>query len=286
MKDLNFELSRICRRNRDGSFNTRGDRYARLQRHANTLHQLGFLHMRASSLKPKHVDALIEHWINRDVAPGTLHNYMSDLRWWAEKVGKTHIIHPSNSHYGIPSRNRIGENKAQFLTEEDFLRIDNECVRMSVRLQQAFGLRREESIKFRPSYADLNSMIRLKGSWTKGGRPREIPIAESTQRELLNQVHELVGFGSLIPPDKLYKHQLWRYTAHTEKAGFKNLHGLRHGYAQRRYVKLTGWFPPAAGGLKYSELTDVQRKLDQEVRLKISRELGHNRIEITRVYCG
>jgi hypothetical protein len=47
---------------------------------------------------------------------------------------------------------------------------------MSLRLQAAFGLRREESIKFRPDYADRSDHIILKGSWTKGGRERAIPI--------------------------------------------------------------------------------------------------------------
>ena len=286
MKDLNFELSILCRRNRDGSYSMRGQRYRRLQRHANTLHELGFRHMRASSLKPKHVMALVEHWIANRITPGTLRNYMADIRWWAEKIGKSHVMQPSNDHYGIPSRDHTPRDKAQFLNEDEILRIKNDYVRMSVRLQQAFGLRREESIKFRPSYADQQTFIRLKGSWTKGGRPREIPVAEPSQRVLLDQVHEFVGSGSLIPPECLYKHQLRRYDHFVQQAGLKNLHGLRHGYAQRRYLKLTGWYPPSGGGPKFSELTKVQQTTDQEVRLTISRELGHNRIEITRVYLG
>ena len=286
MKDLNYELSILCRRNRDGSYSTRGQRYARMQRHANTLHELGFHHMHANSLRHKHITALVEHWIANGNTPGTLQNYMSDIRWWAEKVGKTHLMHPSNEHYGIPSRDHTPRDKAQFLREDAFLSIENDYVRMSVRLQQAFGLRREESIKFRPSFADQETFIRLKGSWTKGGRPRDIPIAEPSQRELLDQVHEFAGSGSLIPPESLYKHQLRRYEHHIGKAGLNNLHGLRHGYAQRRYLRLTGWYPPSGGGLKFSELTKRQQEIDQEVRLKISRELGHNRIEITRVYLG
>ncbi len=242
--------------------------------------------MHATSLKPKHITALVEHWIANGITPGTLRNYMADIRWWAEKIGKTSIMHPSNEHYGIPPRDHTPKNKAQCLTEDKFLQIENEYVRMSVRLQQAFGLRREESIKFRPSYADQETFIRLKGSWTKGGRPREIPIAESSQRELLDQVRAFVGSGSLIPPESLYKHQLNRYHHFVERAGLHNLHGLRHGYAQRRYLKLTGWYPPSAGGLKSKELTKIEQQIDQEVRLKISRELGHNRIEITRVYLG
>lgn len=286
LRDLNFELSKMCRHNRDGSYGTRDERYRNLQLIANTLHELGFRHMRSTSLKHKHVVALIEHWFSQEISPRTIHNRMTFIRWWAEKVGREHILHRDNSAYGIPHRSNAVSNKAQFLTEEEFLQIDDEFVRTSVRLQQAFGLRREESIKFRPSYADQRSFIRLKGSWTKGGRPREIPVVETSQRVLLEFVRRFVGLGSLIPADKLYKHQLMRYEKIVIKAGLRNLHGLRHGYAQRRYRTLTGWDSPFAGGPQFAKLSEDQQQLDQTIRLKISRELGHNRVEITRVYLG
>ena len=41
---------------------------------------------------------------------------------------------------------------------------------MSVRLQAAFGLRREEAVKFEPGKAFRSDHIALKASWTKGDR--------------------------------------------------------------------------------------------------------------------
>lgn len=41
---------------------------------------------------------------------------------------------------------------------------------MSLRLQAADGLRREESIKVRPDWADRGDVLRLKASWTKAGK--------------------------------------------------------------------------------------------------------------------
>jgi len=66
----------------------------------------------------------------------------------------------------------------------------------------------------------------------------------------------------------------------------KKLHGLRHGYAQRRYKQLTGWNCSARGGPVSKTLRPEQRELDQEVRLTISHELGHGRESITAVYLG
>lgn len=56
---------------------------------------------------------------------------------------------------------------------------------MIFQLQAAFGLRREEVIKFQPSYADRGDRIALKGLWTKGGRERTVPITTTVQCDAL-----------------------------------------------------------------------------------------------------
>ena len=53
---------------------------------------------------------------------------------------------------------------------------EDDHVTMALRLQAEFGLRREEAIKFTPVRDDRGDRIRLKGSTTKGGRPREVPV--------------------------------------------------------------------------------------------------------------
>lgn len=64
------------------------------------------------------------------------------------------------------------------------------------------------------------------------------------------------------------------------------MHGLRHHYAQNRYLTLTGWKAPAAGGISSRELTPLQRSQDRIARQIISRELGHERTQITATYLG
>ena len=106
------------------------------------------------------------------------------------------------------------------------------------------------------------------------------------QRELLNQVHSVAGKDSLIPPDKPYVYQEQLYDTLTHAAGLRKLHGLRHGYAQRRYKELSGWDCPFQGGSRRRDMTPEQRQIDDAVRLTVSRELGHNRISVTSVYLG
>ncbi|HOB95146.1 MAG TPA: integrase domain-containing protein [Aquabacterium sp.] len=157
---------------------------------------------------------------------------------------------------------------------------------MSLRLQAAFGLRREESIKLRPQWADRGDSLYLKASWTKGGREREVPITTDEQRTVLADAQALAGAGSLIPAELSYRDQLNRFKAQTAKAGIDHVHGLRHAYAQARYEALTGWKAPAAGGPMSRQLSAAQKIADRAARLAISAALGHEREQITAVYLG
>jgi site-specific recombinase XerC len=239
------------------------------------------------SLKPKHVNTLINHWQEQGIGIGTLKNRVSALRWWAKKVNKPSIIARDNSVYGIGKRTYVAkESKAQELDDKKLSLIPDQYVRLSLRLQAAFGLRREESIKFSPSYAMQGDHIKLKSSWTKGGRTRTVPIRNDEQRQLLKEVFALVRGGALIPPHLKYVQQLHRYERQIRNAGLSRQHGLRHGYAQRRYFELTGWVCPVRGGLPSTELNPEQRTLDHKARAIISSELGHAREAITAVYLG
>ena len=287
MRDLNYQLKQLCRRNRDGSYATQQNRERLLSLMADQLHALGYRGMNAQSLKPKHVEALVETVARGGLSIGTVKNRMAALRWWAQKVDRRNVIARSNDHYGIPERTFVSnESKAKQVGEADLERVRDPHVRMSLELQQAFGLRREEAIKFSPSYADRGDRLVLKDTWTKGGKAREIPVRNEAQREVLDRAHRLAGRGSLIPRDRNYRQQLRIYERHTANAGLSKLHGLRHAYAQHRYEELTGWKSPAAGGPAARSLSTAERAIDRQARLTISQELGHERESITRIYCG
>jgi len=286
MDNLTYTLRQLCDRNRDGSHATQGDRENSLKLMARQLKEAGFRQLKATSLNGKHVDALLGRWRNDGLSAGTLKNRLAHLRWWAEKVGKEGLISSSNDQLGIPKRVFVtNENKATEL-QDKLDRISDAHVRISAELQRDFGLRREEATKFQPRYADRGDHLRIKGSWTKGGRERVIPITTPEQRATLDRAHKLVGEGSLIPAEKTYIEQRHVYDRQCKVAGLKRMHGLRHAYAQRRYEVLTGWKAPAAGGPSTQSLTPAQRLIDFEARQMISRELGHERVEITKVYLG
>jgi hypothetical protein len=285
MRDLQYQLKQLCERNKEGSFATRAQRERMLALIADQLWQMGYRALDVHGLKGRHVNRLVARWQEEHLSPGTMKNRLSVLRWWADKIDHGHMLKPDNDGYGIPKRRTVASvSKAIDVTPEQLRRIRDPYVRMSVELQRAFGLRREEAIKIRPAYADRGDTLVLKGSWTKGGKSRSIPIRTDAQRVLLDRAHRLAGGGALIPPDKNYREQLNRYKYELTRVGIYQAHGLRHAYAAERYAELTGQAAPVAGG--EAPRTEDERRADHDARMTVSQELGHERKHITGAYLG
>src|ERR1019366_4426647 len=99
MREFNYELKQLCRRNRDGSYATQADRERILDLVANQPQETGVKHMHATSLRANHGAALFARSHTEQIAPGTFKNPMARLRWLAEKTGAPKIIARSNDAY-------------------------------------------------------------------------------------------------------------------------------------------------------------------------------------------
>jgi len=289
MRKFLYDLKQICRHNRDGSYATQANRERMLSQMGRQLLELGYGLERAASLKPKHIDALVNLWKSQNLSTGTFKNRMSNLRWLMDKVGKRNTIARSNDHYGIPRRVYVTNvSKARELVEAELALITDPCTWASLRLQAAFGLRREESIKIRPAWADRRDHIRIKASWGKGKRDREVLIRNTEQRVVLEEAkaiarktsqRSLVGKATYIEQVRRFEHQC-------ECAGICKTHGHRHMYAQVRYRELTGWDCPCQGGPRSKELDATRKQIDYEARMKITTEMGHGREQVVAIYVG
>lgn len=237
------------------------------------------------SFKEKHVRFLVEKWKNDDLSSGRIKNLLSDLRFLSHMINKKTIV-KSNDYYEINSRSIIAtENKAVHQVNTDA--INSEILKASLDLQKAFGLRREECLKFKPHMADKGDLIKLKKSWTKGNVGRIVPITCLEQRKALNHAKSLVNENeSMIPKKYSYVKYKNFYDNQVKKSNNKNLHGLRHAYAQNRYEEITGWKSPICGGKQLKDMNSEERKKDIEARKVVSLELGHARLQITRAYLG
>lgn len=287
MDALAYDLKNLTLKGGDGSFLTRKQRHRGLQLMARELAGLGYKLPGASSLKPKHITALVESWKGAGLNAGTLRNRMGWLRWWAEQVRKTSVLPRDNAALGIEARTVWKGDRTENITKRaDIEALPEEWMRLAVRLQLGFGLRLEESLKFQPGTADKGAFVALQAGWCKGGRARTIPLTMERQRDLLDDVHTGCGLRSIIPPEMSYIQARKALEKATAALGIRNMHRHRHWYAQRRYEALAGFPCPAKGGKTYQNMSRAERATDYRARLAVSRELGHNRVSITDAYLG
>ena len=284
--ELKRSIFQVLKSNRDGSYATQSDRKLMLYKFAEDLVGLGFKLRDIHGLKQKHIQAVIEFWKGKSLSAATIKNRMAALRHICTRINKSNVI-LSNDKLAIPKRIYASRtNRA--LHNPDFSKISNQHVRISLELQRVFGLRREESLKIRPWQADKDNHLYLQASWCKGGRDRSVPIRTEEQRYWLDQAKSLIEHKdhSMIPQRQSYIKQRYVYDKQATRAGLKNLHGLRHAYAQNRYKELTGWDAPINGGPQSKQLTPEQKELDFQARMILTDELGHGREQITVNYLG
>ena len=286
MTPLQWEIRNVLKANRDGARMTQYQRQAMLFRFAGDLQRLGHRGVRLPGLGNRHVHRAVVQWKSQGLSDATVMNRLSAIRWLGTKIGKPNLGYDRNRVFGLQGRSPASSSKAERLTVAVTRQVDDSYIRVSLKLQAAFGLRRSEAMKIQPRWADRGDRLVLKGSWTKGGRAREVPLLTAYQRGVLEEAKRIAKNGSLIPPHKSYRQHLHTWEHLTRGAGLSKTHGLRHAYAQARYRELTGWPSPHAGGPPRAALRGESRVLDHQARRQIAEELGHSRISITDVYLG
>ncbi len=198
-------------------------------------------------------------------------------------------------------------------TREDRLMLEGAI--HAVRLQEAAGLRLRESGNLKVLEKDVyDGCIALgRTDGTKNGRPREAllydPGALQAAQAFVRRNRRVFSRGSLIPAAMTTKqwmdrmHHLLRQFREDTDLAHPGYHGHRHAYAQRLYADLyearhgvrveapvkEGRFGKehiASVAERLGVPTDRAREIDREIRLEVSRNLGHNRVTITRSYLG
>ena len=187
----------------------------------------------------------------------------------------------------------------------------------AVELMRAFGLRYREAVAIKLDHKDPGAayLEMEKQDQTKCHKYRRIEITTESQRETLQSAKNFAksnAMRSLIPNDMtLNQSQDAAYRkaqAVRDATGLKyHFHGERHAYAHQKYTALwqerTG-YPiacPAALGLGGRKLRgEWQRQaiattglsksrlleMDKQIRLKVSEDLGHGRVDVTLTYLG
>lgn len=291
-----YQLKMLMKYNRDGSPDRQRARFQNLMRCVNHLQEKRGYGKRYKLEKfgKKEVSRLVNDWKEQGLSHRTIANRMVDIRWLASKYSHEDRI-PSNKDIGLALRKNqpnYGTDKSARLDPDKLKQLDQR-EQLITRLRYQFGLRTAEACKFSHAYATKDSpdSISLKGSWCKGGRPREIPITNNEQRQLLAEIkthQDGHGEKSMIPKEQSFKAYYRDYNEARYDVGIAG-HGLRHKWAQNRFKELSGGIDcPLAGGAEYASLSQSDKIKWDLAANQVNQELGHgkDRQDITSTYIG
>lgn len=273
----------------------------------NRLHELGYKVQDPKNIGERHVAVLMKDaWHTKQKKIKTIQNELSRLRVFFGMLDKAGMVGPLEKY--LPDvdpkllivRASASKSKAWAANDidlvEKFKEVDARDWRLGLmlRLELAFGLRREEVLMCDPHTQDYGHYLQVFPGQGKGGRWRNIPILSSSQRTILDFVK------SQVPKNEPLG---WKYAESGKTAGLKqnirryeNLmaslgftkavlgvtgHGLRAQFAENHSL-LLGILPPTLGG----SLDQMAREDLQVRRTQLAQALGHNRHSITNAYIG
>ncbi len=263
------------------------------------------------NLGDRHIRAMINVWQQEQLAPATIQTYLSFLRGLALWLGKPGFIR-TPAHYGLTPAEYQRHEYAQRDKSWTAAGIDIDAliervsaydryVGASLRMIRAMGLRRKESVMFRPHQCVLSfeatglpleqrqadRYVRIKEG-AKGGRLRFVPLNSAQRIEALAFAQAVVqgDDAHLGDPRHSLKRNLRRFDYVMARFGITaeglgaTAHGLRHEAMIDHYTDKAGVAPPVRGG------SDVPPDLDAAARLSAAHLAGHNRVRASGAYLG
>lgn len=302
-KIFNENGRRAARRQKEVGFKTEYVRITDLFLGFNQLAEGGYIGLQPHNLGERHIKYLVRRWEDEGKMASTILGRLSSFNTLFGWLGKSSMVRKAEYYLLDPSRAKrtyvAKKDKSwngavnQIDIEAKIKEIETYCWRsaLMLELQDAFGLRRKESLMFRPHVADQGAFLELtdRGSGTKGGKPRVVPIETQHQREVLDKAKRLItnpngriggdGVRNLKQAYDRFSYVMKKFGV-TKKDLGATPHGLRHQYANDKYERETGEASPVRGG----EATD--RDADIIARAKTSLALGHIRTDITNSYYG
>ena len=250
--------------------------------------------------RTRHLKELIAYWTAQGIEASTINLRLSVLRTFARWIGKAGVVPGTKDLASIGFAPEVAARVTYATRDKSWDRaVDKEAIFRAIdgadrryglifRMQDAFGLRRLEAIRFRPHEDDCGDRLEILAG-TKGGRLRHVPVAAAEQRALIDECKAAVEKGDSLSGKEValkvarrrYKHLAEKFGATRAGLGVTG-HGLRHGYAHRRYRDAFEVEPP----VRDSQASRPHGAAAREAKRRIAEALGHSRSAITTAYNG
>ena len=278
------QLDKVARHNRQGSFRIKERYYEAMKRFCRFL--ADYYHLqKLTNIHEKHLTAYVMKMQEDGKSASTIKTDLAAIRFFHDKLSQTRYRLPSNDKLSVSLERRrfVGIDRTWSVPE--FSRMLGKAMAadrcdyvLAMYLARYAGLRIHECFRIDTATAEQalrENAITIKG---KGGKIRSVPINEQISIALRNQLHRTPrGHKLLVPDDVPTDLALSRLQAFiaanrgdiqdSSRSHPLTFHGLRHTYAAETYQAL---------------IEQGIRPL--EASLKVSRLLGHERRDVTKIY--
>lgn len=290
-RSLVDQLDRLARHNRQGSYKTRKRYYEAMKRFCWYLAaewHLGKL----KNISGKHLDAYARYMQDCGKAPSTILTDLSAIRFWHDKMDAKYPLPANHEMDTMLKRRESGKvDRTWSKTEverfrtlclengrEGYAEVTQLCYRLGLRIHEAFRLDRAAA-----EAAVRTGQLPVKG---KNGKERMVPVEEAERKLLRRRMavtrrgHKLFVQDGIMTDQTIEQAQKFLLAVRREvrdpgSTSPLTFHGLRHNYAVEQYLRTRDAL--LASGMS-------EGAADREARQKVSILLGHERIEITRIY--
>lgn len=280
--NLMFQVDKLHRHNRQGSYKTRARYYEAMQRFCRFLAEAYRLE-RLANIAPKHIYAYVAYLQEQEKSASTIKTDLSAIRFFHDLIPNARYELPENADL-LLQRRTFGRVDRTWSTGE-FERMhafaisqDRENFASVLLLGRFAGLRIHECFRIDTATAAKavkEQMLTIKG---KGGLVRTVPLNGLLVQRLQQDLKRTPRGHKLYVPDDQETHEaikalqafIWLYRPSVQDKGSTRpmtFHGLRHTYAAEKYQGFID-----AGKTPY------------EARKAVSKLLGHGRDDVTKIY--
>jgi len=285
-KNLMQQVNKVGKHINQGSIQTR-ERYReavdRFSQHVADKFNV----QRFANVSDKHLQSYIEHMKDKGLAPSTIKTDLAGIRMYHDATPFTKNDLSGNEKFDLERRSFGGVDRTWSQQEyrqmiEQARELNRPDIANIMTLGREAGLRIHECTRIdraTASRALQSGVLRAKG---KGGLERGVPLRKNAL-EALREATERVDRGQKLfvrHEERQKTHQAIKsvqdfVSNHREKyqkegrEARMTFHGLRHSYAREEYDKR------------------VQQGMEEkQARTEVSRLLGHERDDVTRIYLG
>ncbi len=276
------QAEKIRRHNRQGAYKTKEryfEAYKRFLRYAAERYHIE----KIANISGKHISSYIEFMQEKSLSASTIKTDLAAIRFWHDQIPMARYTLPGNDEFELERRKFGGTDRTW--SHAEFSRMIAECWKTDrddyegcIVIARYSALRIHEVMRIDSAIARAalkDGYFTIKG---KGGKIRQVPIQETIRIELDKFLKLTPPGHKLFVPDGKDTHIAITELQNFINAHRKNVqdedsdrpmtfHGLRHTCAAEWYAKLLG-----------------EGKTEREANLQVSKWLGHERPEITRIY--